>query len=57
MERANILSSISTSIISLYTAGLMTKRQALEELKDMGKAVGAFTKIELEETDVTEEEH
>ena len=48
-ERAGVLSGFASAIISLYQAGLISRPSAREELKAMGKELGAFSNLELPE--------
>ena len=45
--RADILRKISDTVVSLYSAGLISASAALEELRSQGKELGAFSGLEL----------
>lgn len=44
-ERVTILSQLSASMVALCQAGLVSKPSALEEIKAMGKELGAFSNL------------
>lgn len=46
MDRANVLSSVSNSLIGLYNAGIITRKQAVVELSNMGNTLGMFSNLE-----------
>ena len=43
--RAEILSKVSSTIISLYNAGLISEESALAELKAQGREMGVFSRL------------
>ncbi len=45
-ERAAVLSSIATSLIGLYNSGIITRKQAIEELSNMGNTLGMFSGLD-----------
>jgi len=45
LDRARMLEMLTGSVISAYTAGLLTREQALLELKDRGAEYGFFNKL------------
>ena len=44
-ERAELVQKLSTDVIQAFQAGLLTREQALEELKSRGEELGVYTKI------------
>ena len=50
-ERADILEQSARTVIALHRAGLITRREALAELRDRGRDLGAFTRLGLPEED------
>jgi len=46
--RAEILSKVSSTIISLYQAGMITEESALAELKAQGREMGVFSRLKAE---------
>ena len=44
-ERAELVQKMSQDVIEGYKAGLLTKEQALEELKSRGEELGVYTKV------------
>ena len=44
-ERAELVQKISGDVISAFQAGLLTREQALAELKDKGEELGIYTKV------------
>ena len=44
-ERAELVSKLSADVIEGYKAGLLTREQALEELKSRGEELGVYTKV------------
>ena len=44
-ERAELVSKLSSDVIEGYKAGLLTREQALEELKSRGEELGVYAKI------------
>ena len=44
-ERAELVSKLSSDVIEGYKAGLLTREQALEELKSRGEELGVYTKV------------
>ena len=47
--RAEILSKVSSTIISLYQAGMITEESALAELKAQGREMGVFSRLTAED--------
>ena len=45
MERAELAGKLSLDVISAYSAGLLTREQALRELKARGEELGVYTEI------------
>ena len=50
-ERADILEQSARTVIALHRAGLITRREALAELRDRGRDLSAFTRLGLPEED------
>ena len=46
LERAQIISTHAATISTLFQSGLLTRSQALAQLKDLTSALGAFTTLE-----------
>ena len=44
-ERAELVQKLSSDVISAFQAGLLTREQALEELKSRGEELGIYTKV------------
>jgi hypothetical protein len=44
-ERAELLRNLGTEVIAAYQCGLLTREQALDELKRRGEPLGAYTKL------------
>ena len=44
-ERAELVQKLSSDVISAFQAGLLTREQALEELKSRGEELGVYAKI------------
>ena len=44
-ERAELVQKLSSDVISAFQAGLLTREQALEELKSRGEELGVYTKV------------
>ena len=44
-ERAELIEKLSASVISAYAAGLVSRREALEELKARGADLGIWTRV------------
>ena len=44
-ERAELVQKMSQDVIEGYKAGLLTREQALEELKSRGEELGVYTKV------------
>ena len=44
-ERAELVQKMSSDVIEGYKAGLLTREQALEELKSRGEELGVYTKV------------
>ena len=44
-ERAELVQKLSSDVIEAYKAGLLTREQALEELKSRGEELGVYTKV------------
>ena len=44
-ERADLIDKLSSSVISAFTAGLITRREAVEELKARGAELGVWAKL------------
>ena len=44
-ERADLVDRLSSSVISAFQAGLITRKEALEELKSRGAELGVWAKI------------
>ena len=44
-ERAELVQKLSSDVISAFQAGLLTREQALEELKSRGEDLGVYAKI------------
>ena len=44
-ERAELVQKLSTDVIQAFQAGLLTREQALEELKSRGEELGVYTKV------------
>lgn len=55
-ERADIISNFANTIISAYTAGLISQKRALMELVNTGKDVGAWGSITQEFIDKADDE-
>ena len=47
--RAEILSKVSSTVIELYRAGLISKESALAELKAQGREMGVFSRLKAED--------
>ena len=47
-ERAEILAKASETVIRLYEAGLLTREEAVRELKEMTSGVGGFTGLAMD---------
>ena len=45
-ERAELVQKLSSDVIQAFRAGLLTREEALEELKSRGEELGVYTKIE-----------
>ena len=45
-ERAELIDKLSASVISAFTAGLISRREAVEELKARGMDLGVWSKLE-----------
>ena len=43
--RAEVLSKVSSTIVSLYQAGLISEESALAELKAQGREMGVFSRL------------
>ena len=46
-ERAELVQKISSDVIQAFQCGLLTREQALEELKCRGEELGVYTKLDL----------
>ena len=44
-EREELVQKMSQDVIEGYKAGLLTRDQALEELKSRGEELGVYTKV------------
>jgi len=55
-ERAEIMGQSSSPIIQAYTAGLLTQRMALLELRESGKPINAWTNITDEDIEKADDE-
>ena len=44
-DRAELVQKMSQDVIEAYKAGLLTREQALEELKSRGEELGVYTKV------------
>ena len=44
-ERAELVTKLSSDVIQAFQAGLLTREQALEELKARGEELGVYTKL------------
>jgi hypothetical protein len=44
-ERAELVQKLSSDVIQAFQAGLLTREQALEELKSRGEELGVYTKV------------
>ena len=44
-ERAELVSKLSQDVIQAFRAGLLTREEALEELKSRGEELGVYTKV------------
>ncbi len=44
-ERAELVSKLSADVIQAFQAGLLTREEALEELKNRGEELGVYTKV------------
>lgn len=44
-ERASIMSQFTTAVVSVFSAGLIGRKTALSELRELGSEMGAWTKI------------
>ena len=44
-ERAELVQKLSSDVIQAFQAGLLTREQALEELKSRGEELGVYAKI------------
>ena len=44
-ERAELVQKLSTDVIEAFKCGLLTRQQALEELKARGEELGVYTKV------------
>ena len=51
--RAEILSKVSSTVIELYRAGLISKESALAELKAQGREMGVFSRLKAQELQCT----
>ena len=47
-ERVELIQKLSSDVIQAFQAGLLTREQALAELKARGEDLGVYTKIEPE---------
>ncbi len=47
-ERAELVQKLSTDVIQAFQAGLLTREEALAELKSRGEELGVYAKIEPE---------
>ena len=45
-ERAELVQKLSSDVIQAFQAGLITREEAREELKNRGEELGAYAKIE-----------
>ena len=45
-ERAELIDKLSASVISAFTAGLISRREAVEELRSRGAELGVWSKLE-----------
>ena len=45
-ERAELVQKLSSDVIQAFQAGLLTREEALEELKSRGEELGVYTKVE-----------
>ena len=50
-ERAELVSKLSQDVIQAFRAGLLTREEALEELKSRGEELGAYTKVRVTENE------
>jgi len=55
-ERATIMGQLASPIVQAYSAGLVTQRMALMELRETGKPIGAWTNISDEDIDKASDE-
>ncbi len=44
-ERAELVQQFSSDVIEAYKCGLLTREEAISELKSRGEALGVYTKI------------
>ena len=44
-ERAELVQKLSSDVIEAFKCGLLTREQALEELKARGEELGVYTKV------------
>jgi hypothetical protein len=44
-ERAELVQKLSSDVIQAFQAGLLTREQALEELKSRGEELGVYSKV------------
>ena len=52
-ERAMLMNQFTDAVIKAYQAGIITKEDAIRELKDQGQGIGAYTKVEIPSFDVS----
>ena len=45
LERAELAEKLTSPVIAAFSAGLLTREEALEELRDRGSELGLFRKI------------
>ena len=55
-ERADIMGKFSSPIITAFTSGVITQRMALEELRETGKPINAWTNITDEDIEKASDE-
>lgn len=48
-ERAELAQKLSSDVIAAFQAGVISREEAREELKERGEDMGVYTKIKAEE--------
>ena len=49
-ERASLMNQFTDAVIKAFQAGIISREEALRELKDRGREVGAYSDLQLHET-------